>query len=237
MRFLNEVKDCMKSTRDCSPHYGFIQLGCLGYLIAIALILGGGQGAYTALKNREPLRMTFKDYHEQRPSAEWVSLSEAQLNLMNSAYVTARTSDEVKEVYIAVEAVGNREDKPAWVLLESDNQELIDLMNNTAAKMNAMKSPEEMTPELVQSLFPARQISGLVQFGMEADSKTRDKLAKLDLALEKEFIIIKEGDEPNLMASLMMLAGGLLIGFFMLRGGSKKEAPPPLPQAPNLPPL
>jgi len=225
----------MKSTRDSSPHYGFIQLGCLGYIIAIALILGGGQGAYTALKNREPLRMTFKDYHEQRPSAEWVSLSEAQLNLTNSAYVTARTSDKVKEVYIAVEAMGNREDKPAWVLLESDNQELIDLMNQTSAKMNALKSPAEMTPELVQSLFPARQISGLVQFGMESDSKTRDKLAKLDLALEKEFVIIKEGDEPNLMSSLMMLVGGLVVGIFALR--ERKKEPPPLPQAPNLPPM
>ncbi|MEN3942736.1 hypothetical protein WJU23_15660 [Prosthecobacter sp. SYSU 5D2] len=207
---------------------GFISLGCLGFIVAIALIWGGGQGLYTALKNREPLKMTFKEYEEKRPDAEWVSLSEAQLNLLNSAYTTSRLNDEIKELYISVEAVGDRSEKPALVLLETKDPGLIAQMNT----LGAMKSPDDLTPDLLSALFPTRQITGLVQYGIDADSKTREKLAKLDLSLAPDFIIITDGGEPNLVVSAVMLVAGLLLLFFMLRG---KKEPPAAPKPPDLP--
>lgn len=224
----HEVALFMKFPTSSSSRRGFINFGCIGFFIAIALLWGGGQGLYTALKNREPLKMTFKEYEEKRPDAEWVSLSDAQLNLLNSAYTSSRLNDEIKELYIAVEAVGDRSEKPALVLLETKDKDLIAKMNT----LGAMTSPEDLTPELITSLFPARQITGLVQFGIDADSKTREKLAKLDLSLAPDFIIITDGEEPSLGASAAMLAAGLALGFFMLRG---KKEPPAAPAPPDLP--
>lgn len=226
----------MKFAQPLRSPSGFVNFGCLLIIVTIALIWGGAQNIYTGLKNREPLKMTFAEYQAQRPSAEWVNLTEAQLNLTNSAYVTAKFSDKVKEVYIAVEAVGNRDEKPAWVLLQSKDQALIDLMNSTSSKLNGMKSPGELTPELLSSLFPTREVKGLVKYGIDADSKTRSKLAKLNLSLESEFIIIAEGEEPSLGTGFGMLAGGLLLGFFLLRG-KKEQTPIPAPQPPDLPPM
>lgn len=227
--------DFMKSARYHLKKQGFINLGCLGLAITIALLWGGGQGIYTALKNREPLKMTFREYEEKRPTAEWVSLSDAQLNLLNSAYVTSRFSDEIKEVYIAVEAVGDRSEKAALVLLASKDKELIDMMNSSSIQMNALKSPGDMTPELLKSLFPTRVVTGLVRFGIDADSKTRDKLAKLDLSLAKDFIIINDGEEPKLGVSVGMLIGGLVLGFFILSRSSRETPPPSPPPLPAMP--
>lgn len=221
----------MKSIYTSSPRHGFINLGCIGLIITIALLWGGGQALYTALKNREPLTMTFKEYEEKRPSAEWVSLSDAQLNLLNSAHVTSRLNDEIKELYIAVEAVGDRSEKPALVLLATKDPELISLMTGLEAKLG---SANAMSSDLIKSLFPARQITGLVKFGIDADSKTRDKLAKLDLSLVQDFIIISDGEKPDLWKGVGMLAGGLLLGFFMMRGKKEKEVPQ-APAPPDLP--
>ncbi|WP_133792914.1 hypothetical protein [Prosthecobacter fusiformis] len=180
--------------------------------------------------------MTFKEYAEKRPSAEWVSLSKAQLNLVNSAYVTSRFNDETKEVYIAVEAVGDRGEKPAFVLLASKDKALIDLMTSNAAQLNALKSPAEMTPELMNSLFPEREVKGLVKFGIDATSKEREKLTNLDLSLADDFIIISDGEQPKLGGSVFSLAMGLLLGLFMIRRASKEApTPPPAVRPPDLP--
>ena len=43
------------------PRHGgfiFMRAGCLGLLIAIALLIGGGQMLYTAARNRQPVTVT-----------------------------------------------------------------------------------------------------------------------------------------------------------------------------------
>lgn len=225
----------MKIADHAASRPGFIKLGCLGFFIAIALIWGGGQEVYTSLKNREPLKMSFKDYQEQRPTAEWVSLSGAQLNLLNCAYISSKVTGATEEVFIAVEAVGDRSKEPALVLLASKEKELIDVVDLMAAKMATIKSQADLTPELIQSLFPQREVTGVVRFGISSDSKTRDELANLDLSLEKDFIIITEGEKPSLGVGAGMLAGGLLLGFLLLRGSGKEKAAPASPAPPDLP--
>ncbi|GAA5146832.1 hypothetical protein GCM10023213_40560 [Prosthecobacter algae] len=223
----------MKNTRLGAMRRGFIKLGCLGPIIVIGLLWGGGQGVYTAVKNREPLKMSFKEYLDQRPSAEWVSLTGTQLNLLNSAYVKKAGSGEIDEVYIAVEPAGNREEIVAHVLLASKDKALIDLMTTTMNRVNAIKDPSAMTPELVASLYPVREVSGLMKFGIESSSKTREKLDKLDLYLTPDYIIISDGKKPDLIGSGTLLGIGVLGAFFLLRSSSKpapaEPAPPPLP--------
>lgn len=214
------------------PQSGFVKLGCLGLLVMGALIWNGGQAIYTALKNREPLVMSFQDYYGQRPSAEWIQLTEAQLNFVNSAYVASKVSDQVKEIYVAVEAVGARGSKPAYILLHSKDPELIARVQDVTKRAESQGTSGQVTSELIDELFPAYDVNGLVQYGIKDSDKARKKLAKLDLDLEKEYIIIEHGASPSLTGGILSLCGGLILGYFLLiRRGVKDQtaAPPPLP--------
>lgn len=81
-----------------------------------------------------------------------------------------------------------------------------------------------------------RDVSGLIRFGMDEDSKTRSKLEGLDMNLAKDFVILNDGEKPDLLKGVLMLAGGLVLGLYLLRrAGSQPAGPPPVP-VPNLPP-
>ncbi len=205
---------------------GSTYLACIGLVISAGLLLGGGRGIYIALKNREPLKMTFKEYQEKRPPGEWISLSDSQLNLFNCAYITSKADNKIKAVYITVEPAGDRDKKPALMLLASEDKNMIALVEDLGAKMNAVMSPSDLTPELLQSLLPVKEVSGMVESGINSDRKTRNELAKLDISLEKDFLIIREGRKPQLGRGVEMLGAGLLLGFFLLRRLRKKSAAP-----------
>lgn len=231
------MPELMRKPFPAPARTGFISLGCIAPIAILAFLWLGGQGIYTALKNREPLRMSTAEYLEKKPSAEWVSLTGSQFNLTNSAYITSKTSGEVTEVYFAVEALGSRDDKPAHILLASKKREMIDLMTSTNNKVAAVKSPDQMSPEVLNSLFPTQEeVSGLVRFGITGDSKTREKIEKLELALTPDFIIIEDGEKPNLLLSIFFLVLGIAGGISWMRYGRGKGAQT-APQGPNLPPL
>lgn len=77
----------------------------------------------------------------------------------------------------------------------------------------------------------------MIQFGIDSESKTRSKLANLDMNLARGFVILEEGKESALGSSAIMLMSGLGIAVFLLIRRSKEDdtTPPPMP-APNLPP-
>lgn len=213
---------------------GFIRLGCLGYIIAIAMLWGGGQGVYTALKNRSPLEIAVVDYVKAKPDAEWVVLKNAQLNLLEAAH--RERLGKITEVFIPVRSPDEAMDGDVHVLMSTKNKEILDALADLEKSSDSEKGVLEAASRHADKLFMRRDVTGLIQFGIESDSKTRSKLAGLDMNLAEDFVILEEGKSPTLGGSVMLLILGLVIGVFMLgRGAKTPTAPPPLP-APNLPP-
>lgn len=213
---------------------GFIRLGCLGYLIAIAMLWGGGQGVYTALRNRSPLEITVVDYVKDKPDAEWVVLKDAQLNLMEAAH--RERLGKITEVFIPVRSPNEAMDGDVHVLMSTKNKDILDALADLEKSSDTEKGVLEAASRHADKLFMQRDVTGLIQFGIESDSKTRSKLAGLDMNLASDFVILEEGKSPALGVSVMMLILGLVVGVFMLgRAAKTADAPPPLP-APNLPP-
>ena len=209
-------------------------MGCLGYLIVIAMLWGGGQGVYTALKNRSPLEISVADYVKSKPSAEWVVLKDAQLNLLEAAH--RGRLGKITEVFIPVRSPDEAIDGEVHILMSTKDKEILDALADLEKSSDTEKGVLEAASRHAGKLFMRRDVTGLVQFGIESDTKTRSKLAGLDMNLTKDFVILEEGKSPALGVSLMMLAIGLLVGVFMLgRAAKTPDSPPPLP-APNLPP-
>lgn len=213
---------------------GFISLGCLGYLIVIALLWGGGQGVYTALKNRQPLEITVSDYIAKKPNAEWVTLKDAQLNLLEAAH--KERLGKISEIFIPVRPKGESTDGPVHILLSTKDDAIVAALEDLNKSSGTMKEALNAASRHADKLFMQKDVSGLIRFGIDSDDKTRAKLAKLDMKLAPDFVIMNDGAAPSLFGSISMLGIGVLIGFFMLRKAGKSEPAAPPPPAPNLPP-
>ncbi|WP_395748628.1 hypothetical protein [Prosthecobacter sp.] len=218
---------------------GFIRLGCLGYIIALGLMLGGCQGIYTALKNRHPLEIAVADYIEKKPSGEWVTLKDAQLNLLEAVHREKR--GKITEIFIPVRPKGEAKGAKVHILLSTKDDAIVAALEDLNRSDTSMKDALNAVSRNADKVFVQKDISGLIRFGLDADSKTRFKLEKMDLNLAKDFVILNEGEAPTLLGSLAMLGGGVLVGFVMLlisgrstSAPSGPASPPPLP--PPLPP-
>ena len=218
---------------------GFISIGCLGYLIVIALLYMGGQGIYTALKNREPLVISAKQYLAKPPNAEWVTLKDATLNLLESAHRESITG-KIEEVFIPVRAHENDEG-PVKVLLSTKDKETIAAMEAIASaggKNGADAAVLKAVASNASQVCRVRDVTGLVRFGIDADSKTRDKLAGLNMRLAKDFIIMDEGKKPELGLSVLLLIMGVIgavVAFKRASGNANTPPAAPPPPPPNLP--
>ena len=100
----------MKTRRLHHPA-GFTSLGFLGYMAILALLIIGGQGVYVALNNPEPLEITVADYLAKKPNAEWMTLKDAEICLVEAAY-KARLG-RVAEVFIPLRPIGESKDAPS----------------------------------------------------------------------------------------------------------------------------
>ena len=127
-------------------------------------------------------------------------------------------------------------DGDVHVLMSTKNKDILDALADLEKSSDTEKGVLEAASRHADKLFMQRDVTGLIQFGIESDSKTRSKLAGLDMNLASDFVILEEGKSPALGVSVMMLILGLVVGVFMLgRAAKTADAPPPLP-APNLPP-
>ncbi len=203
-----------------------MNVGCLGLIVVVALLWGGGQGIYTALKNRNPLVISVEDYLAQRPQAEWVTLQNAERNLLESAY--SEKYGKIKEVFIPIRPVGSLDTEPVHILLSTKDPKVIqslgDLKNTEQNQGNIFASLAKHRDQL----FVKEDVSGLIRFGINADDKTKEKLSKLKLKLTKDFVILNEGEAPNLGLGVTLFGLGLMGAWFMARRSMK--SPPPLPR-------
>ena len=211
----------------------FMRAGCLGLFIAVALLCGGGQMLYTSLKNRQPLTVTVKEYIAHRPNAEWVHLTDTHVDLAECA--TSGFAGAISELYIPVRAPGEDRGKQVHVLLRTKNSELVSLMTELKAAAGNPARMAKVVAAHTTLLSGPREVTGLVQFGISSDDKTRSKLAGLHMNLTPDFVIIADGEVPSLGRGLALFGGGMVLGFFMLR----RKAPAPtsgLRPPPDLPP-
>jgi hypothetical protein len=213
--------------RSPASESGFISFGLIRLIIPIALLWGGGQGLYTALTNRQPHSVTFAEYARTKPDKKWVELKETQL---------------VSEVYIPMHAPGEADDAKVQALLLTKDKEVIDLVKQLRALPNE-KAVIEFVAKNHERVFPQRTVSGMVQFGIDSDSKKRRKIEKLDANLAGDFAVIEEGKKPGAIGSFFLFAGAFpAMWLCWFRRSSAPEgiptgpsgapplAPPPLPK-------
>lgn len=223
------------SNRRCPA--GFISAGCLPYMVVLVLLIMGAQGVYTAVKNRTPLEISVRDFITRKPDAEWITLTKAHLNLLEAAQL--QRLGKTEEVFIPVRPEPEPVETPVHLLLSTKDRQIIDALEDMEGEATRTQSEAaQAVSRHADKLFVTRDVSGLVRFGMNSDDKVRRKLTTLRMNLAPDYVILNEGEKPELLQGLLMLAGGVLMGLYLLRHASAKATPqgsPPAPP-PALPP-
>ncbi|MBE7496970.1 MAG: hypothetical protein HS117_18675 [Verrucomicrobiaceae bacterium] len=213
----------------------FIRSGCLLPIIALVLLWSGGQMIFTAVKNRAPHETTVAEFVAKKPDVEWITFKNATLNLLECAHM--ERLGNITEVFIPVRGGEEPGGAPVHILMATKDKEIIAAVKDITNSSTSEKAVIEAAARNASKIFMKRDVSGIVRFGIEADSKTRDKLTGLDMNLTKDFVILDEGEKPSLFVGAGLLGLGLLLGLYWIRKAAKEEptpTPPPLP--PNLPP-
>jgi hypothetical protein len=193
---------------------GSIRLGLFIVVIMIGCFWKGGQDLYTALTNTKPTVMSYDDYVQKRPKANWLKLTNCRLSLPDAAFKSYGRSQVPTELFIPVESAESDEGGKTVVLLATRSPEFL----ATCREMMNLKSESESIAWMLKNherVFPKRDISGLVRGGLELKEKERSQLAKLQDNAVSDFIMLEDGEKPSLTSGL----GFSGAGFLMLVGG------------------
>ena len=191
----------------------------LGILILLAMAAYGGQKAYVALTNRAPTKTTCADFVKSKSNAKWVELSDCDLDYPNAIQLESRILKVDKGVFVPVRPTGQR--GPAPILLQLKTDDL----------------SERVVSSLKQSLADSAKgetITGLVQFGMDSESKIEKAINKSNLKsqLAADYTLIEDGAKPDpfdAILGVVFIVGALLLIAVILRSSRRPPQMPPTP--------
>ena len=182
-----------------SSQAGFLSLGLIRLLLPLGLFWMVGQEIYAALTNRHPLSMNFAEYAQKRPAGKWVELKAAQLVLPAATWFGFLTAHS--DIYIPLRAADSQPDAKVCALLVTHDPAMIALVEEMKA-MADEKSALAFVIENHARLLPVRDVSGVLQFGINSESEKRRKIARLNDNLAADFVVIEDGKHPE---SILML--------------------------------
>lgn len=212
--------------------------GCTG-IIALGLLLGGGQLLYTAVVNRSAVEMTCAEYLEKKPTGKWVKLKDCELSRVEEIMPTRFGKVTNDEVFIPVRPVGAPHDSKVSILLASKRPEDLEFARGADAANVDEKSAAAFVLENLAKAKERRDIEGIVRHGLDAASdKEIRKFKKTSSDLADDFVIIDDGKRPDWLQGLWLLIAGFFfvaLRLFLEARRSAKQGPPSPPSPPPLP--
>jgi len=218
-----------------------MRIGCFVPLVALVMVIGGGQLVYTGLTNRKPVKVQMESIAKSKPEGKWLEITGGEFDLVNASYSSTFGVGKASSIHVPLVLPGvDSAESTIHVLVETNDSALVGLVNQMREmekdgidEMAAVKFMLENRDKLRMS----RPVKGLVKFGMESGKEER-KIKGMYKNLSSDVILLKEGEKPDMMLGLLILIGGLTIGVVMiLKSGGKPDpspgAPPPLPGAGN----
>jgi hypothetical protein len=189
---------------------GSIRLGLFLLAITVGMLWAGGQNLYTALSNRHPTTMSYEDYVTTKPSATWLVLTNCEIDLTDSCVKTYQGSRRPTEIFVPVRGVnaGKSNEVVHVVLATKDKDQLA-----TLSEMQNLDRKEALAWILKnrQRVFCQRNVSGLVEFGVNLKDRDRQRISALLRNAANDFIILQEGAQPSIAEGLGFTIAGLMI--------------------------
>jgi hypothetical protein len=153
--------------------------------------------------------------------------------------ITSKLGGSVKGNYVPVRAAMIAEAAPTKQIEQAGKTIFAKAENTTPVKIllkidphGPMKDMFNATTETAQADFLLKnldkiiqddvEVTGLIQFGIDSDDKTRKTLATADWKLTSDFVVIEQNKKPEVFVAGLMLFAGCAIVYFTL---FKKDTP------------
>lgn len=196
-----------------------IKLRYLLLMLILPLVMAavGAQHTYIAVKNPQVRVMSCASYLKQRPDDVWLQLRGCELSVADAAFSGIGSA---WKAFVPIKAPG-QESSTTHLVLQTRDAKILALLNEM---IKQDKLPEKQLEAWVMANYERmtmrRDIDGLILFGVDADSDTREQLEQLQGDLAPDYRILKEGDRPLVLSySLYLLIAGLaLLGIFTWLG-------------------
>jgi hypothetical protein len=199
-------------------------LGKLGCLLMLALMWAGGQGVYEGLRNRTPETMSCEAAQATPPRSSWVHLTGCRVNVLEAAYKT-RFGIPTDDIFIPLKAGTGGGDKTIRLVLATKDPDIVAVVKEMSAlDGNDKKAFFSFLAKNVRRLVRDKDVTGMVQSGIDKDDKIHRRLKEQNKDLADDFLVIDEGREPRLLWSLVLLGGGLLLVVLLGAGAAGKKA-------------
>jgi hypothetical protein len=195
---------------------GFLRLTLLLLVAMGACFWIGGQGVYTALKNRQPSILDSSDLAKGKPKAHWLVLTNCELQVLDSAYMIRKSKYDatgegrITEAFIPIYSPGQKEDAKCYAVMATKDESLLTLLEEMRHAKTETAAADFMVKHS-KELLVHRNVEGLVRFGAEESNGEQRKLAGLKSNLATDYIILSEGEKPNLGRSVGLLLLGVVI--------------------------
>jgi hypothetical protein len=196
------------SKRNCC-HDGSARAGVFLVVITLALLWAGGQKLLTALTNRKPAVMSYEEFARTKPTAAWLVITNCRLDLTRACYKSYAGDKNPTQLYIAV-CAPDLSSKSVRMLLKTSDPALL----GTMRELENVKSDTEAEAwgrKNWERLFPRRNITGVVCFGIDLSSNERSDLSRAVKGLSDDFVILESDAQPSLAAGLSLSAAGLAV--------------------------
>lgn len=198
------------------------------FRLVLLLVIGmaacfwmGGQGVYTALRNRHPVTLACGDLAKGKPSAHWLVLTNCELQVAGSAYLIRKSKYDpmgdghITEAYIPIYSPGQADNATCYAVMATKDEKMIALLEEMRLATSETQAAQFVARH-GNDLQVRRNVEGLVRFGVEDSNSAKSKLAGLRGNLAPDFIILAEGQRPNMSGSLGLLILGFVIGAGMV---------------------
>lgn len=179
-------------------------------VFGIGGLVVGWQKMHTAMANRKPTVMGYADYAKGKPTAEWLTLTNCQLNLVHSCYLSYNGDNDAgnQDTYYIPVFDPASDSKEVHVLLKSRNS----IFLKTIQEMTNLKTEQEAEAWAKKNhdrIFPHADVTGLVVSGIDLKDQEREELAKTQKNIAEDFVIIDEDAQPSFAAGAGCTVAGL----------------------------
>ena len=202
---------------------GFIRLKYLPLFLVIGAFWAGGQNLHTAITNRTPTVISYDTFARTKPSADWLVITNCQLNLTHACYLSYAGNADPYEYYVPVES-GSSATGKIHILLKTADPGL----KATIAEMNQLHSNTSTRAWMqknYQRAFPRQDIRGLVRYGIDLKSSERDQLANADKNIAEDFIILDSDAQPSFAAGIAYTLSGFALLVALILYSNRKSDP------------
>lgn len=203
-----------------------MRAACFSVLLITALLWGGGQGIYEGIRYRQPQVVTYEQFVKAKPRKGWFRIQGAVLDLPQGAFV--EQAGRLVRAYLPVRSGRAAEGGRIQLLFSSEHPAILQT-GNEMLKISPTAGDAQVREFVRRNgrrLWMACDLEGMVAWGIEASTATKEKIARLSPNLAKDFIILEEGRTPALGRSILFFGLGitalLVLGIRAIDAGARR---------------